>query len=107
MIFQRHYRKILAERFAGMVAVMGPLISGTTCTQTNVTMEMRGRVMDAVTNAKSRLDGQAQVEAPPDPMCALKYVEMREGSTRILGIATMEMPKTGMAAARSAELSLL
>ena len=63
--------------------------------------------MDAATNAKLRLDGHAQMEAPLDPMCAVKYVEMREGSTRILGIVTMEMPKMGMAAAKSAELSLL
>ena len=63
--------------------------------------------MDAATNAKLRLDGHAQVEAPLDPMGAVKYVEMREGSTRILGIVTMEMPKMGMAAAKSAELNLL
>lgn len=86
---------------------MAPLISGTTCTQTNVMMEMRGQVMDAATTVKLRLDGYAQVEAPLDPMFAVKYVEMREGSTRILGTATMEMPKMEMAAARSAELSLL
>ena len=107
MIFQRHFRKILAEKIVGMVAVMVPLISGTTCMQINATMEMRGQVMDAATNAKLRLDGHAQVEAPLDQMCALKYVVMRESSTRILGTATMEMPKMETAAARSAELSLL
>ena len=63
--------------------------------------------MDAATTAKLRLDGHAKVEAPLDQMFALKYVEMREGSIRILGIATMEMSKIGMAAARSAELNLL
>ena len=90
-----------------MVAGMARLISGTTCMQTNATMEMRGQVMDAATNVKLRLDGHALEEPPLDPMSALRYVEMREDSTRILGIATTEIPKMGMAVARTAELSLL
>jgi hypothetical protein len=89
-----------------MVAVMVPLISGTTCTQTSATMEMRGQGTDVVMTVKLRLDGRAQGEAPKDPMCALRYVEMRGGSIKILGIAMMEMPKMAMAAVKSAELNL-
>ena len=89
-----------------MVADMVPLISGTTCMQTSAMMEMRGQGTDVAMTAKLRLDGRAQGEAPLDPMCALRYAEMREGSTKILGIAMMEMTKMTMAAVKSAKLSL-